>query len=187
MPPATRVWRIEVHPALAHDDPIGRSAAQEAIDLQLADGTLAVHSARVYLIQAALTQQDVERVAAELLADPINQRRVLGSSAVDPATPLIEVHYLPGVMDPVAQSTAEAIVEMLGGAIAEVRTGERYVFEGVSAETARTIADRLLANTVIQSVATTARHPDHFVEVVHTNFRSPMCRSAIWMMQVWIA
>ena len=122
-----RVWRIEVHPADANDDPLGRSVLHEVRELNLAPGLHQVRTARVYLIQAAFDQETIEHIAADLLADPVSQRWRLGATPRDDDAPLVEVHYLPGVMDPVAQSTTEAIGEMLQQAAAcQVRTGFRY-------------------------------------------------------------
>ena len=53
--------------------------------------------------------------------------------------PAVEVHYQPGVMDPVALSTTAAIRELLVAAglsqrarIDEVRTAQRYTLDGVA-------------------------------------------------------
>ena len=157
------VYRIEVHPADAADDPVGRHVLHEAGESGLAGGLSQVRTANIYLIQSALSQEQVAQVAHELLADPVNQRAVIGTAEAHEGL-LIEVHYLPGVMDPVAQSTADAIGEMLGevGPV-EVRTGMRYDMVGVDARQARAIADRLLSNTVVQRVvAEQPYHPQAF-------------------------
>jgi len=167
---AAAVYRIEVHPADAADDPVGRNVLHEAQEAGLAEGLSAVRSARVYLIEADLDASVVQRIAEELLADPINQRFVIGGTPTDAAT--VEVHYLPGVMDPVAMSTQDAIAEMLESdqaanrepQAASVRTGFRYDFVGIDVDRARTIAERLLANTVIQKIEIGIHHPDAFVK-----------------------
>ena len=166
---ATAVHRIEVHPVNAADDPVGRNVLHEAAESGLAEGLQTVRSARVFLIQGDLDPATIERIAGELLADPINQRFVIGGAGADDAA-TIEVHYLPGVMDPVAMSTQDAIGEMLDGSDMsdvksqiEVRTGFRYDFVGLDAQAAETIASRLLANTVIQKIETGVYHPDAFV------------------------
>jgi len=59
---------------------------------------------------------------------------------------VIEVHLKPGVMDPVADSTEQAIRSM-GFNVSSVRTARRYELAGaVSDEQRETIARRLLAN-----------------------------------------
>jgi len=165
-PPADpAVWRIEVHPLDAADDPVGRNVLHEAREMGLAGDLREVRAARVYLIETTLDQATIERVAAELLADPVTQRFVIGAAPVPDDAALVEVHYLPGVMDPVAGSTQYALVEMLGAAAepAEVRTGWRYELFGVDRDHARRLADRLLANTVVQQVAAEPHHPDRFL------------------------
>jgi phosphoribosylformylglycinamidine (FGAM) synthase PurS component len=166
---AAAVYRIEVHPADVSDDPVGRNVFHEATEAGLAAGLQAVRSARVFLIQGDLEPATVERIAGELLADPINQRYVVGGRNRDDAA-TVEVHYLPGVMDPVAMSTQDAIDEMLdepdgsaGPSRIEVRTGFRYDFVGLDGPAAETVASRLLANTVIQKIETGVYHPEAFV------------------------
>ncbi len=72
-------------------------------------------------------------------------------------------------MDPVAQSTRDAIVEMFPGLSpdqVEVRTGFRYDFVGTSAdpdaETLHRFAERALANPVIQDIHEQPFFPEQF-------------------------
>ena len=71
----------------------------------------------------------------------------------DPVAPaVIEVHLKPGVMDPVAASTEQAIRDMGLPAVA-VRTARRYELAGkVTPEQRAAIARKLLANAVIEDV-----------------------------------
>ncbi len=163
---ATRVYRIEVHPAEVADDPVGRSVLHEARELHLAEALREVRSARLYLIETTLSETDIDQVARELLADPVNQRPVIGSTEPADGAQLVEVHYLPGVMDPVAMSTHDAIVEMLGPRAAgcEVRTGYRYDMIGAGRDEAERIAGAMLANPVVQSVSFEPFAPEAFVK-----------------------
>jgi hypothetical protein len=52
----------------------------------------------------------------------VTERASLGAVPASPGAQVIEVHPLPGVMDPVAQSVAEAVRD-LTGAEAQVSTG----------------------------------------------------------------
>jgi phosphoribosylformylglycinamidine synthase subunit PurSL len=172
--PATqRVWRIEVHPVNSHDDPLARSIEHEVREQHLAPALAGVRTARVYLVQAALDQGTIERLAVELLADPVNQRWRLGATPIHEGAALVEVHYLPGVMDPVAMSTEDALAEMLGAdsGSCQVRTGMRYDLLGVTAEQAAEIAQRLLANPVIQSIHDLPEWPRKFPEGAAHPFR----------------
>ncbi|MAE61179.1 MAG: phosphoribosylformylglycinamidine synthase [Planctomycetaceae bacterium] len=163
--PSRRVWRIEIHPADPADDPVGQNVLREARDNQLAPSLTDVRSARIFLIETDSDQPDIQRIADQLLADPINQRAALGAQPTPDDAQIVEVHYLPGVMDPVADSTKHAITELLDltpDHAPEVRTGTRYDMIGASHEDAQRIALRLLANPVIQSLSFEAFHPDTF-------------------------
>ena len=164
---ASRVFRVEVRPRQGEIDPAGQRVLAEA---RAALGEVAaVHVARVYLFEAALSEAQVQQIADELLADRVNQTATLGA-ADSVAGAMVEVHYQPGVMDPVAQSTRDAILEMLpdAGEGLAVRTGFRYDFEMAEGadlpgeEALQQFAQRELANTVIQDVYVQPFFPDAF-------------------------
>lgn len=178
--PTRRLIRVEVRAAPGHPDTLGDATLAQA-QAHLGPAVSAVHTAAIFLIEAALSDEDAHRIAAELLADPINQVAVLGVSESDAAAS-VEVHYLPGVMDPVAVSTQDAIREMFAGVVpgggphldeVEVRTGTRYDFSvDPSADPAptsdhsrgfREFASTQLANTVVQSVHLEPYQPAAFV------------------------
>lgn len=161
---AMRVYRIEIHPKDPGDDPVGSSTRGAILENHLAASPGPVHAARLYLIESSLDEATITRIADELLADPVNQRFTLGSTPVADGSALAEVHYLPGVMDPVADSTADAIREMLDAPDLDllIRTGYRYDLENVTRDEAATIANRLLANTVIQRITHEPYHPESF-------------------------
>src|SRR5690606_15514912 len=104
----------------------------------------------VYLLEGDLDQQQVQQLAEELLADPVTEQATIGATPPR-ASALIEVHPLPGVMDPDAEAVKLAIKSMLGVDV-DVRTGWRYDMHGTDEQTARTIAERALANTVIHAI-----------------------------------
>jgi phosphoribosylformylglycinamidine synthase len=167
---APTVHRIEVFAAPGHADPIGeairRDAAAAGVKLARARAT------HVYLVQAdpkePLSAAQLDRVRTALLADPVVEDSRVGSSPVGgagggKAWQVIEVHPLPGVMDPVAQSVQQAIKELLElRSTPQVSTGWRYDLEGATAEQVKELANRLLANPVIQRVHTEPYHPHAF-------------------------
>ncbi|MFW6061068.1 MAG: hypothetical protein ACODAQ_12880, partial [Phycisphaeraceae bacterium] len=125
--PARRVHRIEVWMRPDEIDPAGDTARREA--QQRLGPVETVRTARLYLIEAPLDDAQIQRIADELLADAVSQTATLGTADRNERTRLIEVHYQPGVMDPVAQSTRDAITEMLPELSpddVQVRTGQRY-------------------------------------------------------------
>ncbi len=164
------VHRIEVRPQTGAIDVLGR-ATRPAAQHHLGPAVTDVRTATVYLIEASLTPDEVRHIAQHLLADPINQTSIpAGDSPQTNGHPhpaaAVEVHYLPGVMDPVAESTQDAIREMLPH-VNEVlvRTGTRYELlseEPVAPAAAEAFARQHLANTVVQSVHARAYHPDAF-------------------------
>ncbi|MBC7834085.1 MAG: phosphoribosylformylglycinamidine synthase [Phycisphaerales bacterium] len=146
-----KVYRIEVAPRPGRADPAADSVVRAAASL-----SLPVASARttsVYFIQADLDQPQIESVKAALLADPVTESASVGAAPVRPGTRVVEVHPLPGVMDPIAQSVKLAIRDLLGMAV-EVATGRRFDLagEGLTQEHAAALARSALANEVIQRV-----------------------------------
>ncbi|MDY7110477.1 MAG: AIR synthase-related protein, partial [Planctomycetota bacterium] len=94
------------------------------------------------------------------LADPVTEEASIGS-ATPRGDALIEVHPLPGVMDPDAEPVELAIRTMLG-VDARARTGRRYDLHGVDTAAARVIAERTFANPVIHAIHETPYHPESF-------------------------
>ena len=149
-----RQWRVEVfnRPGLA--DVQGGRVLSDIRELGITS-VEAVQSARVFLIEADFDPAFAERVARELLADPVCEQYYLGRSG-PPAglakATLIEVHLKSGVTDPVAESVMAAIADM-GGRPEGVRTARKYILLGeVKPSQIDTIARKILANDVIEDV-----------------------------------
>ena len=142
-----KVHRFEVRRRDGVDDP--RAAEVVARSRALGVPAQGVRVARVYLIEAALDEAQRRRVREGLLADPVVEVAVEGVSP--PAGRVIEIHPLPGVMDPTAQTVREAVAS-LTGVEAGVSTGWRYDVEGLSAEAAGVLAGKALSNPVIHAV-----------------------------------
>ena len=143
------VHRIEVHRRPEAGDPAADALRRDAAGLPNALIPSSVACAAVYLLEGALTDSELVRIAEELLADPVMQSAVIGAAAPAADQVVIEVHPLPGVMDPAAASIATAIAALVGedrGSGIVVRTGRRYTFGGIDAEAGRELATRLLAN-----------------------------------------
>ncbi|MFP4139140.1 MAG: phosphoribosylformylglycinamidine synthase subunit PurL [Phycisphaerae bacterium] len=152
------IHRIEIRPDENHGNPHARSIAHQIRELGI-ESVTAVRSAKLFFLIGELTDADAQRVAEELLIDPVIQRYVTGASDAAGQS-VIEVHLQPGVMDPVAASTEKAIADM-GLQIEAVRTGRRYELSGdVCEDDARTIAGKLLANPVIEDTYFEAHTPE---------------------------
>jgi phosphoribosylformylglycinamidine synthase len=124
----------------------------------------AVRCSRLFLLEgdaAVLTPETLERIAREVLTDPVTESFGIGAPPAGhegEGVKSIEVHLKPGVMDPVAASCEMAIADLLGNALSDarpsvqVRTGRRYTLVGhVSEDVARVIAKRLLVNESIET------------------------------------
>src|SRR5687767_2044856 len=120
-------------------DPVGEALRHQIAEFGSTVGR--IETTRVFLIDTDADTAEVQRVAKELLADPVVERAELvppsaagdpgdnGHETSGPRSSRIEVHLKPGVMDPVAASTEMAIRDM-GLPVREVRTGRSYVIEG---------------------------------------------------------
>ena len=164
------VSRVEVRPKAGEIDPEGMKVLRETRGVL--DGVKEVKARGLYLIEGPLDDGQVEQVASELFADQVNQRFTIGADEVGSDAVSVEVHFKPGVMDPVAQSAKDAIVEMLNGVDIEkidVSTGKRFDFvieDGAtkpSEDELKAFAERYLANPVIQDIHLDQYHPSEFV------------------------
>jgi phosphoribosylformylglycinamidine synthase len=159
------IYRIDVRTKAEQG---GVDRAGEAVRREIAElGTRvgAITTWRIFLVDTEASRAEVQRAAAELLADPVVEEAALvegGKAAAGggggDSGGRIEIHLKPGVMDPVAASTEMALADM-GLKVREVRTGRAFVIDGtVERAELQRIAGRVLANGVIESV-----HFDTFV------------------------
>jgi phosphoribosylformylglycinamidine synthase II len=143
-----RVHRIEVRPRGAGDPRSKAVLAQaKAIGIPARD----VVASRVYLIEAAADDRAVDAVCRKLLTDPVTEVFGSGAGPARAGAVTVEVHPLPGVMDPVAQSVRDAIRDLIG-VEAQVSSGMRYDIAGVTSGQAEELARRALANPVIHAI-----------------------------------
>src|SRR5687768_3249664 len=161
------IYRIDVQTAPSARggegavDAMGEGIRHQIAEFGVEVGPITVR--RVFFVDTEADRPAMERVAGELLADPVVERsELLTTAPQDNATSRIEVHLKPGVMDPVAASTEMAIRDM-GLDVREVRTGRAYLIDGdVPREELERIASRVLANGVIESVHFDAYLPERF-------------------------
>src|SRR5437868_15472541 len=111
------LWRIAVSPKRSDLDVHGHAVLRDIHDLGL-NHVSVVASTRLVLLEGALAPQDVERIARELLSDPVTETFTCAAGGEDRSLPeeafnaAIEVHLKGGVMDPVADSTLAVIRDM---------------------------------------------------------------------------
>jgi len=150
--------RIEIRSRAGFGDPHAEGVHAQIRELGI-ETVSAVRSARLFFLVGELDAAAAQRVAGELLADPVVQEFFAGSSAAPNGGAVIEVHLKGGVMDPVAASAIKAVEDM-DLAISAVRTGRRYELAGeVTDEQRETIARKLLANPVIEDIFFDAHTP----------------------------
>ncbi|MFO0856118.1 MAG: phosphoribosylformylglycinamidine synthase subunit PurS [Phycisphaerales bacterium] len=143
--------RIEVRNKKGVLDPRAQSAAAKARNLGFA--VTDASSARVYLIEGALIKDDVSIVVSKLLADPVTEEATIGVANPAAHAAIVEVHPLPGVMDPAAQTVTDSILNLTKKQVL-VSTGTRYDFTGISPSEGERIAKASLANTVVHQITT---------------------------------
>jgi phosphoribosylformylglycinamidine synthase len=155
------LWEVDIYPADGQPDLAAARLSADAADLGLAKN-LPISVVRGYLLQGALDQVHVSRLARELLADEIVERTVIGRLDLDTPSAALSaapqersrvVHVLPkpGVMDPVAQSAQSAIAD-LGIEVEQVRTFHKYWLGDIADDVLRTLCNKLLANDAIEQV-----------------------------------
>ena len=150
------LWEIDIYPAESQVDAEGSRLADEAADLGLST-QLEIRAVRVFLIQGDLSREQVTELAANLLSDGVVEcTRVapVGDpefSGAEHSGKLVHVMPKAGVMDPVAQSTLEAI-RQLGLPVEAVRTLRKYWLEGLADEDLPWFCGKLLANDSIEQV-----------------------------------
>ncbi len=159
------VYRIEVRCRPNQIDPRATNVARNAESfLKISDVT--IRSADIYLVEGGFESRELTALAESLLADPVIQEYEIlkdanGRTSTNslPAK-MIEVHPLPGVMDPVAISV-ESSIRTLFGKDAAVRTGVQYEFdESTASGDIDEIANRLLSNPIVHEIHREAYLPN---------------------------
>ena len=160
--------RIEVRPAhtLGSLDPRGEDALQKAQAAGIRNLPKSIETSAIYLIEGNLDEKSINRVANELLCDAVTETTSRGASGPY-AQSVIEVHPLPGVMDPSAQAVELAIHRLLGKEVS-VQTGWRYDFHGIETKDAEDLVRRCLANEIVTKIHKTPFFPEEF-EHGHTH------------------
>ncbi|GFO53894.1 phosphoribosylformylglycinamidine synthase subunit PurL [Geomonas sp. Red276] len=145
--------RIEITLKDQVRDPRGERIKRE-IEHFLHLEVASVRTIDVYTVDAALSAEDLDKVAAGPFCDPVIQEYHVDKAAAAGFDFLIEVGFRPGVTDNVGRTAGEAIGYLLGQPLAEgeaVYSSVQYLISGaLSAADAERIATGLLCNTLIQ-------------------------------------
>ena len=148
-----QAWRVEVAVRPNLPDPAGKAAGAALRSAGL-DLHGSVRSKRGYLLGAELNREQVEQLARDVLADPIQEQFEIHAPGeeVAPHVPRLSVLPLPGVSDPVAGSVKKAVIDC---GLPGVATGTYKAFEfdpRNPSEILAGAAEECLANPAIQRV-----------------------------------
>ncbi|VVB57069.1 Phosphoribosylformylglycinamidine synthase subunit PurL [uncultured archaeon] len=115
-------------------------------------GLQTVRRAEVYSFEEDLEPSDAQKLAAELLSDPVNQHYSVGEPLVSDFTYAIEVGLRPGVKDNVGETAQAAAGDVLGRPLqGHVFTSMLFLFYGeFLPEKAQALAEGVLCNPLIQ-------------------------------------
>lgn len=166
------LWEVDIHPLPGQPDRAGLAVAAQASDLGIAG--LSIRAARGFLVEGALTHEQIRFLGRALLADPVVEHAVSApvgdeslshlpngpSNSGGAAAGLVHVLLKPGVTDPVAQSTREALRDLAIDA-AQVRTLKKYWIRGAKQSDLERLASRVLANDAIEQVIVGPLRLDH--------------------------
>ena len=147
-------WKVEIRNKSGVFDPFGTGIKKDIEDLGIV-GVKKVSTSQVFIISGHISIKDVQRIAQELLTDPITQEYKIGegSRVKGEGLRVVEIAYNTGVMDPVEESTKKAIKDLGISGIELVKTERKYFIEGkITDAQFNTICEKLLYNKVIQHV-----------------------------------
>ncbi|HLY09573.1 MAG TPA: AIR synthase related protein, partial [Planctomycetota bacterium] len=148
------IWRVDVTTKEGLVDPTSRGAQAGLLEYGV-PGIRALRAYQVYLLDGDLDRAAADRVARELLHDPVAQDFLLVEGGAPPSAPsgsqTILVFKRPGVMDPVEASALKAVSD-LGLQVRRIRTGMRYVVSGPPPGLLRDAAAKVLGNEAIEEV-----------------------------------
>jgi phosphoribosylformylglycinamidine synthase len=146
--------RLEVFQKATLPDRQGETLLSEIHALGI-KGAKEVRVVEVYLLEGGLSEGQLEKIGAGLLADTIVQDFAYNAhlpKVRGPQYHTIEVVRKPGVMDPVETTTLQGIADM-GIKVEWVKRARKYLLQGeLTMEELNTIANKLLANAAIEDV-----------------------------------
>ena len=158
--------RVSHRDALAHSnqtspslpDKLGERLAADAVESGLA-GPWSVETSRGFLIEGEISRQQLERVAIDVLVDPVVEVYTIGPSNAPMNGPGTVVHVMPkpGVTDPEGSSALDLLRD-LGYPVSNVRTIRTYRVHG-PAESIPRLIERVLANDAVELDVPGYAHP----------------------------
>ena len=117
-------------------DPVGHGLKKDIEELGLGR-VKNVLSAQLFRLEGEISSRDRDRIAQDLLCDPIIQEC---QEHMAPKSLVVDVWFKAGVTDVVGDSVLKGIRDLDIQGVEKVRTGMRYAFEGV---TKREVAEKI--------------------------------------------
>ncbi|MBX3422499.1 MAG: phosphoribosylformylglycinamidine synthase subunit PurL [Pirellulaceae bacterium] len=151
------IWQIEILPAPGQPDVVGQGLQAEARDLGL-DAHLSISAAHGFLLQGQLDRTLAQQAASSLLSDAIVESTTIAQVG-DPVmaesrnglSQLVHVLLRPGVMDPVAISSLQALQDM-SLPVDFVATYRKYWLSDLTPQQSQRLIQKLLSNDSIERV-----------------------------------
>ena len=152
------LWQIDIYPAENQVDREAIRTSEEISELGLGMD-VPVSFARSFLVQGDFMREEALKLAKTLLCDAVTEQsvvaiagqEVLNQSPRDECSTLVNVLPKPGVMDPVAASTAGAARDA-GFDVEAVRTMRKYWLGELPQTDLDAICRRALSNDAIEQV-----------------------------------
>jgi phosphoribosylformylglycinamidine (FGAM) synthase PurS component len=141
-------------------DPLGNGLKREIDHLGLAK-VGDVRTGQLYRIVGDLAREERDRIARDLLCDPVVQdfhdgslSLIGGGKKKSASRMVVDVWYKSGVTDVIGESVLKGIKDLNVAAVSTVRTGARYRFDGLKKkEAAEKLTLALLANPLVHDYA----------------------------------
>ncbi|MCD8139662.1 MAG: phosphoribosylformylglycinamidine synthase subunit PurL [Planctomycetaceae bacterium] len=150
-----KTYHIEVAVRDPEMDVDAKAALHDLQEFGLSELTNA-RSARLYSIHGNFSARDIDRIASELLCDPVVEMFSVNQPVFpsrDNLDHMVDIARRPGVMEPSEASALKGVRE-LGFEAEWLRTGRRYILNGpVSKNALYTAVTRILANPIIEQVS----------------------------------
>ncbi|MFH1422225.1 MAG: phosphoribosylformylglycinamidine synthase subunit PurL [Planctomycetota bacterium] len=148
------LYQIEITMKKGLLDPLAEAIASDIKDLGITS-VQSVKVVQIFLIESRFSTATAERLASELLSDPVINDFTVNKPVLDEVSGkphIVQVVKKPGVMDTVEESLNKGIKDA-GISAKRVKTARKYLFYGkITQEDAETVANKILANNVIEEI-----------------------------------
>ena len=145
----SKLWHVLIEPIPGYPDRPGERIRATAAETGLG-GDWSVRARRGFLIEGAITEDELHHAVRAILVDPVVESYTLrlGHEPWDDASQVVHVMPKPGVTDPEAEN-ALALLQSLGYKVSDVRTIKTYEIVG-DPQRLSPLISRVLANDAVE-------------------------------------